>query len=406
MAETFVVYSVNMTDTELTMLESTMNRKMHFLPERIRPYTTEYQQKNKIPKNLILTGLRGCGKTTFLLYHVQVSGKKILYLSADNPLFSSESLYSQISYIFSKGYDGVIIDEIHFAKDWSSHLKSLYDDYPDRIIWASDSSSLILRNGTADISRRYVFIRMPIMSFREFLFLETGMVYEKSEPFSNPLNLSVQPTAPILSLFTEYKKHGTRPYYQEGNFEERSLAVLDKTLNSDVTFFVPHITDDNLRLMNAVIGTIANAAIPRIQVRSLCSDWNVGAEKLYQLLEVMESVGAIRIIRYQNETKAKSAGAKVFYSDPCLYAVLRGTEGNIRESFVSLALQSAGYQVFAAKDERDGDFVTISSKDGKRMTIEVGGHKKILKNADFVVRDDIDYPADKVIPLWHLLMMW
>ena len=75
----------------------------------------------------------------------------------------------------------------------------------------------------------------------------------------------------------------------EGNYEERSLALLEKTLNSDVPFFVPSITDDNLRLMSAVMGTLSAASIPRLQVRSLCADWNVGADKLYQLLEVMGS---------------------------------------------------------------------------------------------------------------------
>ncbi len=36
------------------------------------------------------------------------------------------------------------------------------------------------------------------------------------------------------------------------------------------------------------------------------------------------------------------------------------------------------------------------------MKIEVGGKKKAIKRADFVVRDDIDSPDDKIIPLWML----
>ena len=62
------------------------------------------------------------------------------------------------------GYEGVIIDEIHYASNWSIHLKALYDDYPGKIIWISDSSSLVLRDGKADLSRRYVAIQMPLMS--------------------------------------------------------------------------------------------------------------------------------------------------------------------------------------------------------------------------------------------------
>ena len=40
-------------------------------------------------------------------------------------------------------------------------------------------------------------------------------------------------------------------------------------------------TDGNLRLMNAVMGTLAHASIPRLSVRSLCADWGIGSDKLF-----------------------------------------------------------------------------------------------------------------------------
>lgn len=391
-----------------------MERKWAAMPERIRLWTIEYTSKHTIPKNMILTGLRGIGKSTFLLYHAKQSERKMLYFSADNPRMSALNLYEVVSAIFMQGYDGVIIDEVHFARDWSAHLKSLYDDFPDRSVWASDSSALVLRNGTADMSRRYVFVHMPILSFREFLFIETGTKYNPAQAFERqegePLPLT--PNAEILNYFEQYKLHGTRPFYTEGDYERRSLAVLEKTLNSDVPFFVPHITDDNLRLMNAIVGTLSMSAIPRLQVRSLCADWNVSADKLYQLLEVMEAVGVVRIIRFPNDTKAKSAGAKLFFADPCLYSVLHGSVGNLRESFVTVLLQESGYTVRASRNETEGDFVISKNIGGldlgtsPRIKIEVGGSDKPLKKSDWVIRDNTDYPAGKTIPLWLLAMGW
>ena len=61
--------------------------------------------------------------------------------------------------------------------------------------------------------------------------------------------------------------------------------------------------------------------------------------KLYQLLNVMESVDLLRIVRFENATKAKTAGQT------------------------------------------------------RRITVAVGGSSKDRKNADFVVLDDSDYPA-------------
>lgn len=394
--------------------KAVMERKIAALPQRIRLWTTEWTLTNTLPKNMVLTGLRGSGKSTFLLYHSMQNGKKMLYFSADNPIIGSLNLYDLVSAIFLQGYDGVIIDEVHFSRDWSRSLKSLYDDFPDRIVWASDSSSLILREGTADLSRRYVFVKMPFMSFREFLFLETGNVYAAVNPFERDpaAPLPATPDANLLSLFEQYKNHGTRPYYQEGNYNERSLAALEKTLNSDVPFFVPTITQENLRLMNAVVGTLSSASVPRIQVTSLCADWGTSADKLYQLLEVMDAVGAVRIIRFHNDTKAKSAGAKLFLADPCLYSVLDGNLGSQREAFVAGILSQANFSVSASRNETEGDFV-ISKKTGNIqlginpiIKIEVGGKNKARKKSDWVIRDNLDYPAEKTIPLWLLAMMW
>ena len=126
----------------------------------------------------------------------------------------------------------------------------------------------------------------------------------------------------------------------------------------------------------------------------------------------MEAVGVLRILRFPNGTKAKSAGAKLFFADPCLYAVLHGSVGNIREAFVTALLQESGYSVYASRIETEGDFVvsknigTFDFGTSPRIKIEVGGTGKEAKKSDWVIRDNTDYPAGKSIPLWLLAMSW
>ena len=144
----------------LQTLVTAMQRRLAALPQRLRPFTTEFDE---LPKNLMLTGARGCGKSTFLLHHSQ--GRRLLYFSADNPKIIGEPLYDLVSSVFMLGYEGVIIDEIHYASNWSIHLKALYDDYPGKIIWISDSSSLVLRDGKADLSTSF----LPRERFRSTL---------------------------------------------------------------------------------------------------------------------------------------------------------------------------------------------------------------------------------------------
>lgn len=406
---TYGLYHRSMTIQRIAELETTMKRRIAALPIRFRPFV---RHRETLPRTTMITGPRGVGKTTFLLYHAQkhfeTQKERILYLSADNPTLGGESLYEIVASIFLAGYSGVIVDEVHFAKDWSIHLKALYDDFPNHTIWISDSSSLCLRISKGDLSRRFVHIEMPLVSFREFIFLETGTEYPVCNPFNPSEQLPFQPSPSILSAFRIYRGIGTRPFYSEGDFNDRMLSILDKTLYHDIPFFLPSITDGNLRLMKAVAGTLANSSIPRLQVRSLCADWSVGADKLYQLLDVMEAVDLLRIIRKEHDTKAKTAGEKLFFSDPAFYTVLGGDIGNAREAMVAMLCTAGGFLVEATKDETTGDFILSKPYDASinPIKIEVGGSSKSLKKVDFVIRDDTDYPGNRSIPLWLLGMMY
>lgn len=394
-------------DALLDELQVGMNRRLSALPERIRPFTTSF---TNLPRAISLTGPRGVGKTVFLLHHAV--GKKILYISADSPLLAGVKLYSIIKQVFLAGYEGVIVDEVHFAKDWSISLKAIYDEYPDRILWISDSSSLILRGGTADLSRRFLQISMPLLSFREFLFLEYGNSYSPIEAFTNSSSYTdsfkVQPEPKILEAWQKYKQQGTRPFYSEGNFSERLIAIMEKSLYYDIPFLVPSITDNNLRLMSSVISTLAQSVIPRLHVSSLCADWGIGSDKLYQLIAAMEAVGLLRVIRYEQDKKAKTVGAKLFLADPALYMALGANTGTAREAMVAMFCTNSGWKVYASKDETKGDFIISRLHNGKvtRFLLEVGGSKKHKKSADFVIRDDIDLPGLTALPLWLLGMGW
>jgi hypothetical protein len=210
----------------------------------------------------------------------------------------------------------------------------------------------------------------------------------------------------INKLFKEYLKEGSRPFFMEGNYQDKLLNIIEKTIFSDIPFFVPSIVDNNFRLLNAVMDFLAQSKIPHLAIRALCTEWSIGALKLYKLLFVMEHVGLIRIIRRKNDFKGNSVGEKVFLYDPTMYSALHGDLGNIREAFVAGAFMDAGYRVFAPKNEMECDFIlepsASTNRDRKTLKIEVGGINKSRKQADIVVRDDIDLPGKNSTPLWLL----
>ncbi|MDQ3235665.1 MAG: AAA family ATPase [Pseudobdellovibrionaceae bacterium] len=381
--------------------------KMSIIQARItsalRPISRPYLKGIDLQKQRtsLITGPRGVGKTSFLLRESQKNGN-MLYISADHPLVSTLSLWELGERAFLSGYSGLIVDEVHFAADWSAHLKSLYDSFPDKFIWASDSSSLVLRLGTHDLSRRFPTQYVPFLSLREYIALKGQQELKAFDPlraeaaaFEEALS-----TGSILAHFRDYLREGFRPIFLEDQYQSRILSVIEKTIMADIPFFVSGVHDNHLRLMRAIMGYLATTHIPTLNIESLSKEWGVGKEKLYSLLSVMDEVGLITIVRLKSDHKAAGKGAKIFFADPTMYAALSGDLGNVREAFVVAAFKQAGKTVYAADKEVDGDLVI----DG--MLVEVGGKQKKRKKADFVIRDDSERPIGNGIPLWSLGMMY
>ncbi len=364
-------------------------------PVKVRQYVKQLDIQGRAG---LLIGSRGTGKTTWLLR--QAEREHFLYLSVDHPAYSNVPLYDLIEAAFMEGYEGVLLDEIHYAVDWSRHLKAAYDTFPAKRLFASDSSTIVLRQGMADLSRRFPVHTMPLLSFREFLMLRLDQEISVIDPFAyDPGEVRrLVRNVNVLRYFRDYMQGGFRPLFLESSdlYREKVMNTISKTMEADIPFLVPQLTNNHMRLMNAVIGYLAMAKVPRLEVNSLCTEWGVSKDKLYQLLEAMQHSHLLRIIRKQNDTKMHSAGAKILLYEPSVYGFFGQNRGTAREAFVVSAFAEAGTPVFAASREVDSDFLI------GRRTIEVGGAGKSRKQADCVVRDDVDLPSPGVLPLWLL----
>ncbi|WP_427365235.1 ATP-binding protein [Candidatus Caldatribacterium saccharofermentans] len=380
-------------------LELRMKRMISFLPERRRPYFNELE-KRFAARGILLAGPRGSGKTTFLLSLAQK--RNLFYISTDDPIIYTVPFQELAQYILVN-YDGLIIDEVHYLKDWPLHVKSLYDSFPNKTIWLSDSSPAVLRKGVVDLSRRFVVHNLPLMSLREYIYFETGKELPKiPDPFDErftELAIEVLKHVDVLKYFRDYKEHGTRPFYKEGNFRERMRNVIEKSIHADIPYFVGQLSDNHLGVMRAIISHLAFSKIPTVNIEAMCRDWNLGKEKLYQLLWAMEEIGLVNVVRKTRIEKPYSKGAKILFADPVIYSVLEGETGNFREAFVVFVLKNKG-EVLVEKDETKGDLIFND------LRLEIGGSNKKPKEADYVIRDDIDLPVRNVTPMWVLGMGW
>lgn len=392
-------------DAAADELEAVQARLLAKLSQPERTWSPPWaEDSGSQPRGVLLHGPRGVGKTQFMLRMLHRMGGS--YWSMDHPLLASYSLYEWVSRAFGRGIVHVFVDEVHHTPDWSVQAKALYDSYPNKMIWMSGSSAIMMSRGVGDLSRRFLGTAVPYLSFREYLELKTGDSLDRLDPFSSTggaRGAQIASRLNVLGYFERYLKHGLRPLglSDEGTYSQRVLQTVQKTLEADIPYAVSPLGTNHYRLMNAVLGYLATAPIPTIQVNSLCREWNVGKEKLYTLLHAMEQTGLIRIVRKRSDNAAMSIGAKMLLADPSVYYALAGMEGNTREAYVVCAFESAGRVVYADSDERRGDFVL---DDG--TTVEVGGRGKSRKQADWVIRDGADIAGQGVVPLWMLGMMW
>ncbi|HBM15093.1 MAG TPA: AAA family ATPase [Lentisphaeria bacterium] len=383
---------------KLDQLKQTQEAKVLYdTPKKKRDYFNKLNFD--CSRAILLSGPRGTGKTSWMLS--QLNKGFFLYFSADHPSIAAIPLYDLCDAAFSKGYEGVFIDEIHYAKDWSIHVKSLYDSFPKKKILVCDSSSIALRTGVGDISRRFVNMNMPLLSFREYLMLNSEQTLPTLKVFDidkTSLTSILNSKINLLKEFNNYLTYGTRPFFLESkeNYRDKLFNILHKTIESDIPFLLPNLNTNHLRLMNSVIGFLADSTVPTVNIEKMSTLWAVGREKVYQLLDAMDKVHLIRIIRKVHDYNIYSKGEKIFLYDPAMYTLFKGNIGTLREAYASAALIDSGYSLFSSKNEKECDFVANNKK------IEVGGKNKSVKGADYVIKDELEIPYDNNIPLWLL----
>jgi len=386
----------------LEKLEAKMERLLNFLPKRKRLYF-ENLEKFENERGLLIYGPRGVGKTTYLL----IASKKhnFFYLSGDDPLLSYISLYELSERVFLEGFDGIIVDEVHYLNNWSLEIKSLYDFFPDKKIWISDSSSIILRKGISDLSRRFVKVKLPLLSFREYLELFHHIasdVYTLQDILIH--RVSISGLNHPLPLFQDYLRQGYYPFVLENEYELRLQQMINQTLESDI----PQYADMNVatgRKLRQLLGIIARSVPFKPNFSNIARMLGASRNNIADYLLYMEEAGLIAQLRdATNGIRGLGKISKVYLDNTNLiYNLAQNASdtGNIRETFFFNQTRVL-FDVIASPLS---DFLIDDT------TFEVGGknkRQKQIKGIDksFVVKDDIESGFMNIIPLWQFGLLY
>ncbi len=349
-----------------------------------------------------IVGLRGCGKTTLLL-QLAAELENSIYVSSEQLLIRSISIFKFVDYAKQKGFSKIFIDEVHLYPNWSLELKAAYDE-DGVFIFFSGSSSMAIQDKGADLSRRARFHNLPPLSFREFLLLRYDIELPKIE-LEDILDRGrrrelVGMIGPHLGMLNEYMESGALPFsLEENNPQPLYISVLSKIVRSDLAS-LKKININSIETVYQMLGLIATSNPDRINYNSMANALN---KNIYVVMETIRMLNDVDLMMPILPEGSGTSGARKEYKlllRPPFRAVIcsmLGKETNIgamREEFFAnnLGPQNINY-IKTERKRRTPDYRY------QGYSFEIGGISKGRKSdTDFTVVDGLSLD-EKKIPL-------
>ena len=365
-----------------------------------------YEKIDFSAKVIGIIGGRGSGKTTLMHQYAKASKYKssqILYISCDHPSVINANIYEIADDFYTHGGRLLILDEIHKVKDFSSHIKAIYD-FTDLQVLFSGSSAINIKHEIGDLSRRAIIYNMPVLSFREYLSLK-NIAHLKPYTITDIINSHEDIVVEILSKvkplehFGSYLEHGAYPFFKEGinSYSNRLLEVVNTTIESDLASIFS-INHEKLDALKKVLYMLCSTTPYEVNKSKLSSSVGISWSTLSNYLDYMQKGALLNILRGSKGFKTMQVPNKVLLNNPNLFAILcaKADVGAIRESFIVSQLLT-NHQVHY---HNHGDFLI-----DEKIVLEVGGKSKDAKQIEglsnaYLVVDDIESGYDNVIPLW------
>ena len=356
-----------------------------------------------------IIGARGAGKTTLLLQYLkyEMNTQDTLYIIADHPTVVQQGLFTIADDFQKLGGKVLIVDEIHKLKNFETDLKLIYDSFFDLQVLFTGSSAVAIDNSKADLSRRAVIYRLPVLSFREYLELETAQTmqtYTLQELLSEHTRIASNIVSKLkpLKYLSDYLKKGAYPFYRNSqeSYLQKLLSTSMQVLETDLPA-IYNIEYDKINALKKMMVMLCQSEPFDINISKLCGAVELNQRTLYKYLGILQAAGLIRILGAKsNGISIISKPEKLYLDNTNLFSVFCESpkEGTVRETFFA---SQVSYK-HTLNYPKQGDFIV-----DEKFIFEIGGAGKsntqIKKAAQgYVVADNIEIGAFDTVPLWLL----
>lgn len=392
---------------DISVLRQAMANRLQMTTTIFHRYL--YGQINWDNRLIGIRGYRGVGKTTLVLQYIKEhfpNRQTVLYASADHGWFQTHSLYDLAEYHQQHGGTHLFLDEIHHYLNWQTEIKNIYDDFPQMHIVFTGSSMLQINAKAADLSRRLRLYTLQVMSLREYIAIENGLVlptYTLKQVLSNSINIAseISEQLTIQPLFESYLNRGCYPFYKEegDGFEQRLQETIWTVLERDWPA-IEEVNYATIQKTKRLLMVLAEAVPLTPNMTELFAAVETNREGGLRMLYTLEKAGLLALLSRQ----PRSIGAlrkpdKIYLGNSNLMYSLASSPniGTIRETFFYNQIHASGIDVLLVPS---GDFLI-----DRQYTIEVGGPSKTFKQIrniqnSFLAVDNTLIGDVNKIPLW------
>ena len=364
-----------------------------------RPFHETINWDNRL---IGLLGPKGVGKSTLLLQHIRKTHPldEVLYVQADDFYFTTHRLFDLAYDFFALGGKYLYIDEIHKYKNWSTEIKQIYDQLPLLHVVYSGSSLLDLEKGGADLSRRTREYKMPGLSFREYLNLSMGWNLKPAtldEVLAGKVDFPYKEHRP-LKYFKTYMKTGFYPFFKELDYLPKLKRVVMTTVEEDIPRYA-EMSVSSREQLKKLMYVLAQSVPYKPNYSELERDLGIPRNSLPDYIGYLEKARLLSALREKTSGNGILRKIdKIYLDNPNMAYALSDTEpdlGNLRETLFIAWLKDL-YPLTAS---------SLSDFEIGERTFEVGGKKKGKKQIEtasegYIVKDDIEYAYQNIIPLW------
>ena len=277
-----------------------------------------------------IKGMRGIGKTTFLLQYAKenfdIQDRKCLYINMNNFYFQGRGIADFAGEFVRHGGRVLLIDQVFKQPEWSRELRKCYDLYPYLKIVFTGSSVMRLKEENPELNGIVKSYHLRGFSFREFVNLLTGSdfcPYTLENILENHEHI-VKQILPKMSpnrYFQDYIHHGFYPFFQEHrNYSENLLKTMNMMTEVDI-LLVKQIELKYLTKIKKLFYQLAEEGPKAPNVSKLAKDIETSRATVMNYIKYLTDARLLNMIYPIGESFPKKPSKVMLHNSNLLYAI-------------------------------------------------------------------------------------